>query len=112
MADIDSLSIQISANAEPAAKSIGDLASAVRRFNSAVAAGGGFKSLNDLANAAKSVTSNVANASNDVNRLAQAMTALNRSKGFEKAAEGIAKSAGSAKAKRKNSGMSFQSCPK
>ena len=73
---IDSLSIQISANAEPAAKSIGDLASAVQKFNSATAKSKGFADLVSLANASKTASDNMEGAPEKIRALASALSEL------------------------------------
>ena len=95
MADIDSLSIQISANAEPAAKSIGDLASAVRRFNSAVAQSNNFSGLTALANAAKTAAQSAGDSAQRLQALANALSAFGRSGRAATVINSIATSMGS-----------------
>lgn len=77
--NIDSLSIQISANAEPAAKSIGDLASAVKKFNSAIAGSKGFGDLVTLANASKTASDNMQDAPGRLRELASALSEISQS---------------------------------
>lgn len=77
--NIDTLSIQVSANAEPAAKSIGDLASAVKKFNSAVAGSKGFGDLVTLANVSKTASDNMKDAPNRLRELAGALGEISQS---------------------------------
>ena len=77
--NIDTLSIQVSANAEPAAKSIGDLASAVKKFNSAVAGSKGFGDLVTLANVSKTASDNMKDAPNRLRELASALGEISQS---------------------------------
>ena len=77
--NIDRLSIEIQANAEPAAKGIGDLASAVKKFNSAIAGSKGFGDLVALANASKTASDNMQDAPNRLRELASALNEISQS---------------------------------
>ena len=77
--NIDRLSIEIQANAEPAAKGIGDLASAVKKFNSAIAGSKGFGDLVNLANASKTASDNMQDAPNRLRELASALNEISQS---------------------------------
>lgn len=77
--NIDRLSIEIQANAEPAAKGIGDLVSAVKKFNSAIAGSKGFGDLVTLANASKTASDNMQDAPNRLRELASALNEISQS---------------------------------
>ena len=77
--NIDRLSIEIQANAEPAAKGIGDLVSAVKKFNSAIAGSKGVGDLVTLANASKTASDNMQDAPNRLRELASALNEISQS---------------------------------
>ena len=81
---IDRLAIEVSANAEPAAKSIGDLASAVKKFNAAIAKSKGFGDLVTLANVSKTASDNMQDAPSKLRDLASALSDIaNSTKGLK-----------------------------
>ena len=85
---IDRLAIEVSASVEPAAKSIGDLASAVKKYNSAIAGSKGFGDLVTLANASKTAADNMQDAPNKLRELADALKEIaNSAKGMKIPAE-------------------------
>lgn len=78
---VDSLSIEIESNVKPAASAITSLASAVKKFNQAVAGGNGVKELTNIAQGAKAASDALGDTPAKITAFASSLKTLSESAG-------------------------------
>ena len=87
---VDSLSIEIESNVKPAASAINSLASAVKKFNQAVAGGNGVKELTNIAESAKTASDALGDTPTKITAFASSLKTLSESAGGMKGLKNVA----------------------